>query len=62
MNNDYSHLNKQQQEILDTIKSIYKEETDLFMSTPNKYFRGRPPIEMLLNKDYTYFGPFIKKT
>ncbi|NBP02107.1 MAG: hypothetical protein EBU90_18645 [Proteobacteria bacterium] len=61
MNIDYSCLNKNQQKILDTIKSIYKEETDLFMSTPNKYFRGRPPIEMLLSKDYSYFNPFITK-
>jgi hypothetical protein len=61
MNSDYSCLNTDQQEILDIIKSIYKDETDHFMSTPNKYFKGRPPIEMLLNKNYTYFGPFINK-
>lgn len=61
MNNDYSHLNPDQQQILEAIKTIYKQETDVFMSTPNKYFRGRPPIEMLLNKDYTYFIPYINK-
>ncbi|NBW58403.1 hypothetical protein EBR43_11645 [bacterium] len=62
MNNDYSHLNVDQQQILNAIRSIYKEETDHFMSTPNKYFRGRAPIEMLLNKDFTYFKPFISKS
>ncbi|NBW57501.1 hypothetical protein EBR43_06930 [bacterium] len=62
MNNDYSHLNQDQQKILNAIKIIYGEETDRFMSLPNKYFRGRPPIEMLLNKDYTYFNQFINKT
>lgn len=61
MNNDYSHLDTEQQKILELIKNIYGKETDLFMSTPNKYFKGRPPIEMLLNKNFTYFGPYINK-
>ena len=58
---DYSCLDTEQTEILHRIRSIYKEETDMFLSTPNKYFKGRAPIEMLLNKNFTYFGPFIKK-
>lgn len=61
MNSEYSHLDIDQKQILDLIKEIYKGETDLFMSTPNKYFKGRPPIEMLLNKNFTYFDPYINK-
>lgn len=61
MNFDYNCLDKEQKDILNLVKSIYKEEADLFLSTPNKYFKGRPPIEMLLNKNYAYFGPYINK-
>lgn len=61
MNLDYNCLDNQQKAILDLIQSIYREEADMFMSTPNKYFKGRPPIEMLLNKNFEYFSPYINK-
>lgn len=55
------NLNSKQKQILELLKDYSGPELDYFMSTPNKYFRGRTPLEMLLNEDYTYFYQYINK-
>jgi len=57
-----SNLNNKQKQILEALKDYSGAELDLFLSTPNKYFRGRTPLEMLLNEEYTYFYQFINKS
>lgn len=56
------NLNNKQKQILEALKDYSGSELDLFLSTPNKYFRGRTPLEMLLNEEYTYFYPFINNS
>jgi len=54
-----NNLNDKQRQILELLKDYSGLELDQFMSTPNKYFRGKTPLEMLLNEEYTYFYQFI---
>jgi uncharacterized protein (DUF2384 family) len=59
---DYS-LNIKQQEIMSKLRAIAGSdgELDLWLSTPNKEFRGKAPIDMLRQEEYQYFAKVIAK-
>jgi len=59
MNYSNYTLNKQQLEIVVKIKDIVKEELDVWLSTPHRSFKNKPPIEMLLTENYDYFYSFL---
>lgn len=52
-----SSLNSKQQEVMDKLRLIAgsERELDLWLSTPNKEFRGRAPIDLLQQEEYQYF-------
>jgi hypothetical protein len=52
-------LTNDQQQIYDKLKVSIGDELDLWLSIPNKSFRNRPPLELLLTNDFGYFGQFI---
>jgi hypothetical protein len=57
------YLNKDQLQILDNLVEYCggQEQLNLFLSTPNKLFNMRPPLEMLLTKNYDFFNQFVKQ-
>jgi len=55
-----SSFNSEQKHIYYKLKEHYREEFDSFMSTPNKLFRNRAPIDLLSTKDYSYFHQFAE--
>jgi len=57
----YDSLNDTQKKIYDNLKEYAGNELNLFMSTPNKMFNNRTPLDMLLSGNFDYFVPFIKK-
>lgn len=59
---DYS-LNTKQQEIMSKLRTIAgnNRELDLWLSTPNKEFRGKAPIDLLRQEEYQYFAKVISK-
>lgn len=59
---DFS-LNTKQQEIMSKLRVIAgsDRELDLWLSTPNKEFRGKAPIDMLRQEEYQYFAKVIAK-
>jgi len=56
------YLNKEQLEIISNLLEYCggQDQLNLFLSTPNKIFNMRPPLEMLLTRNYDYFHQFIK--
>jgi hypothetical protein len=52
-------LTNDQQQIYDKLKISIGDELDLWLSIPNKSFRNRPPLELLLTNDFVYFEQFI---
>lgn len=61
---DTLKLSERQRDIIkrleDSIGDINSVET--WLSTPNKLFRNRPPIDLLLSENYDYFERFFVKT
>jgi len=61
---DALKLSERQRDIIkrleDSIGDINSVEN--WLSTPNKLFRGRPPIDLLLSENYDYFERFFVKT
>lgn len=57
------YLNKDQIQILDNLVEYCggQEQLNIFLSTPNKLFNMRPPLEMLLTKNYDFFNQFVKQ-
>jgi hypothetical protein len=53
------NFNPEQTNIYNKVKAVLREETDAWLSLPHKSFRDRPPIEMLLAKNYDYFYTFL---
>jgi len=58
-----SSLNIKQQEVISKLRAIAgsDRELDLWLSTPNKEFRGKAPIDMLHQEEYQYFAKVIAK-
>jgi len=52
-------LTDDQKKIYNQLKESIGDELDLWLSIPNKSFRNRPPLELLLQNDFTYFYSFI---
>lgn len=52
-------LTEDQQKIYNQLKESIGSELDLWLSIPNKSFRNRPPLELLLQNDFAYFYSFI---
>jgi len=53
--------NEKQLEYLRKIRDYAKEETDIWISTPNKSFGGRCPLDLLLSENYDYFDRIFGK-
>lgn len=47
--------NEKQQQYLKKIREFAREETDVWLSTPNKSFGGRCPLDLLISENYDYF-------
>lgn len=60
MNFDYSILSPEQSRVLSELKKYAGGEIDLWLSTPNKSFNNRPPIEILLSNNLDFFYQFLK--
>jgi len=58
-----NYLNKDQLAILDNLLEYCgdQEKLNIFLSSPNKLFNMRTPLEMLITKNFDYFHQFIKK-
>ena len=57
------YLNKDQLTILDNLLEYCgnQESLNSFLSTPNKLFNMRTPLEMLLTRNYDFFNQFVKQ-
>lgn len=60
---DISKLSKRQKDILKKLEKDLgsKELLDKWLSTPNHYFRKRPPIDLLIMGDFEYFDAYLSK-
>ena len=54
---DVSKLNERQKEIINKLYNILESEDSLiaWLSIPNKMFKSRPPIDLLMSENYDYF-------
>jgi hypothetical protein len=55
-----NHSEAEKNKILKELENKLDKNLDLFMSTPNKLFRNRPPLELLNSNDFSYFYQFLK--
>ena len=52
----YSSLSEFQRKIIDALRAkLTDTDLDTWLSLPNKQFRDRAPIDMLLQGEYEYF-------
>lgn len=58
---NYSDILKtpEQQKYLKKVKEFAKEEADIWLSTPNKSFNNKCPLDLLLSGNYDYFDRFF---
>lgn len=54
-----NHLESEKNKILKELENKFDKDLNLFMSTPNKLFRNRPPLELLNSNDFSYFYQFL---
>jgi 2-polyprenyl-3-methyl-5-hydroxy-6-metoxy-1,4-benzoquinol methylase len=54
-----NHLESEKNKILKELENKLDKDLNLFMSTPNKLFRNRPPLELLNSNDFSYFYQFL---
>ena len=52
-------LNDKQKQILEALKKQFGNDLDLWMSTPNRQFRNRTPLDLLMSGSYDYFSQFV---
>lgn len=52
-------MDKKQQELLKVIEKQFGPDTERWLNTANKLFRGRPPLYFLINKIYEPFYNLI---
>jgi len=58
---DLTNLSIQQKDIIEKLELMFenKEQLNNWLSLPNKMFRGRLPIDVLLSGNYDYFERFF---
>lgn len=57
-----SGLNDKQKGIYDKLLEGFDNEQQLqnWMSIPNRYFRNKAPIDVLISQNYDYFDRFLE--
>lgn len=60
---EFTSLSEKQQEIVNKVRLSLESDNqlDLWMSTPNKSFRGMAPIDVLKAGNYDYFDRFFSE-
>jgi hypothetical protein len=54
-----NNIETEKLKILKELEDKLDKDLNLFMSTPNKLFRNRPPLELLNSNDFSYFYQFL---
>jgi len=58
---NYEILTKKQLEVISKIEPMFesKQQMEDWFSLPNKLFRDRPPLDVLLSGNFDYFDRFL---
>jgi uncharacterized protein (DUF2384 family) len=59
-----SELSVKQKSIYDKLDKIFEsqEQLHMWLSLPNKLFRNKAPIDVLLSSNYDYFDRFFENS
>ena len=59
-----SELSVKQKSIYDKLDKIFEsqEQLNMWLSLPNKLFRNKAPIDILLSSNYDYFDRFFENS
>ena len=61
---DISNLSTRQKEVYNKLKLVFEDDNLLvkWLSLPNRSFKNRPPIDILLSGNFDYFDRFLNNT
>lgn len=54
---DFTNFNERQKTIVKNLRKEFDSDQSLYtwLSIPNKMFRSKPPIDLLMSENYDYF-------